>query len=208
MEASRAENSSQQPDDLPVEGKSSRSSRAIALLVAACFFMEHLDSTVIATALPQMAISFGENPVDLNMGLSAYLFALAIFIPLSGWLAERLGARRVFATAIVVFTLASVLCGFSQSLWQFTCARVLQGLGGAMMVPVGRAVVLQATSKQDLLRSIAYLTWPALFGPLIGPPLGGLITTYASWPWIFLLECPLGSGGLRADLTNDPAHSQ
>ncbi len=192
MEASRAENPSEQPDNLAAEGKSSRSSRAIALLVAACFFMEHLDSTVIATALPQMAISFGENPVDLNMGLTAYLFALAIFIPLSGWLAERLGARRVFATAIVVFTLASVLCGFSQSLWQFTCARVLQGLGGAMMVPVGRAVVLQATSKQDLLRSIAYLTWPALFGPLIGPPLGGLITTYASWPWIFYLNVPLG----------------
>ncbi|MBA4030529.1 MAG: MFS transporter [Planctomyces sp.] len=154
--------------------------------------MENLDGTVIATALPQMAISFKENPVDLNMGMTAYLFSLAVFIPLSGWISDRFGARRIFAAAIFLFTVASILCGFSQSLLQFTLARVLQGFGGAMMVPVGRAVVLRATTKQDLLRSIAYLTWPALFGPLVGPPIGGLITTYASWHWIFFLNVPLG----------------
>ncbi len=172
----------------------------VALLVAAAFFMENLDGTVIATALPQMALSFGSNPVDLNMGMTAYMLTLAVFIPVSGWLADRLGARAVFSSAIGVFTLASILCGFSASLWQFTAARILQGIGGAMMVPVGRLVVLRITEKKDLMRSIAYITWPGLAAPVLGPPLGGFITTYSSWRWIFYLNVPLGVAALALAL--------
>ena len=168
----------------------------IALLVAGAFFMENLDGTVIATAMPQMARSFDASPVDLNIGMTAYLLALAVFIPISGWLADRFGARLVFASAIGLFTASSVLCGVSNGLWEFTAARVLQGLGGAMMVPVGRLVVLRTTAKRDLLRSIAYITWPGLAAPILGPPVGGFITTYASWRWIFLLNVPLGLLGM------------
>jgi EmrB/QacA subfamily drug resistance transporter len=166
--------------------------RMIALLVAGSMFMEQLDGTVIATALPQMAGSFAVAAVDLNVGMSAYLLTLAVFIPASGWVADKVGARTVFTSAIVVFTVASILCGSSQELWQFIAARVLQGVGGAMMVPTGRLIVLRNAEKQHLMRAIAYLTWPALSAPILGPPLGGLITTYASWRWIFFLNIPLG----------------
>ncbi len=176
--------------------KSLRQSVVIALLVAGALFMEQLDGTVIATALPQMAQSFGVAAIDLNVGISAYLLTVAVFIPASGWLTDRLGARKVFACAIVTFTLASALCAASGMLWQFTVARVLQGIGGAMMVPVGRLIVLRKTDKHHLVRVIAYLTWPALVAPVIGPPLGGFITTYSSWHWIFLLNVPLGLLGL------------
>ncbi len=176
--------------------KSLRQSIVIALLVAGALFMEQLDGTVIATALPQMAQSFGVAAVDLNIGMSAYLLTVAVFIPASGWVTDRFGARTVFACAIVVFTLSSVLCAASGTLWQFTAARVLQGIGGAMMVPVGRLIVLRNTEKEHLVRMIAYLTWPALTAPVVGPPLGGLITTYSSWQWIFLLNVPLGLIGL------------
>ena len=178
---------------------------AIALLVAGAFFMENLDGTVIATAMPQMARSFGASPVDLNIGMTAYLLALAVFIPISGWLTDRFGARPVFASAIGLFTASSVLCGLSNGLWEFTAARILQGLGGAMMVPVGRLVVLRTTAKQDLLRSIAYITWPGLAAPIVGPPVGGFITTYASWRWIFLLNVPLGLLGVVIGLFLTPA---
>ena len=176
--------------------KSLRQSIVIALLVAGALFMEQLDGTVIATALPQMAQSFGVAAVDLNIGMSAYLLTVAVFIPASGWVTDRFGARTVFACAIVVFTLSSVLCAASGTLWQFTAARVLQGIGGAMMVPVGRLIVLRNTEKEHLVRMIAYLTWPALTAPVVGPPLGGLITTYSAWQWIFLLNVPLGLIGL------------
>lgn len=166
--------------------------RWIPFLVAAAFFMENLDATVITTALPQMAASFGVVPARLSIGMSAYMLALAVFIPVSGWLADRFGPRRVFCSAIVVFTLASLLCGLCTSLWQFTAARILQGLGGAMMVPVGRLVVLRNTQRKDLVRAIATITWPGLVAPVIGPPVGGLITTWLSWHWIFLLNVPLG----------------
>src|SRR6202162_1076812 len=169
-----------------------RQPRTIALLVAGAMFMEQLDGTVIATALPQIANSFGVAAVDLNVGMSAYLLTLAVFIPASGWIADKLGARTVFTAAIATFTLASILCGSSATLWQFIGARVLQGIGGALMVPTGRLIVLRNTEKQHLMRAIAYLTWPALSAPILGPPLGGLITTYASWRWIFLLHVPLG----------------
>ncbi len=162
------------------------------MLVAGAMFMEQLDGTVIATALPEMANSFGVAAVDLSVGISAYLLTLAVFIPASGWIADKFGARTVFTSAIATFTLASIMCGLSGSLWQFIDARVLQGIGGALMVPTGRLIVLRNTEKQHLMRAIAYLTWPALSAPILGPPLGGLITSYASWRWIFLLNIPLG----------------
>jgi EmrB/QacA subfamily drug resistance transporter len=175
---------------------SSRKSTLIAILVAGAFFMENLDGTVIATALPQMGISFHVDPVDLNIGMTAYLLMLAVFIPISGWVADRFGARTVFVTAIAVFTLSSIFCGLSHGIWQFTMARVVQGIGGAMMVPVGRLVVLRTTEKHNLMEAIAYVTWPGLVAPVVGPPIGGFITTYASWHWIFFLNVPLGVLGM------------
>ncbi|WP_133648993.1 DHA2 family efflux MFS transporter permease subunit [Paraburkholderia flava] len=171
-------------------------SSLIVTLVAAAFFMENLDSTIIATALPQMARSFGVHPVDLSIGITSYLLTLAVFIPISGWIADRFGVRTVFTAAIAVFTGASMLCGITDGLVAFTATRVLQGIGGAMMVPVGRLAVLRATPKDDLMRAISIITWPGLVAPVIGPPLGGLITTHASWRWIFYLNVPLGLIGL------------
>ena len=162
--------------------------------------MENLDGTVIATALPQMGKSFHVNPVDLNIGMTAYLLMLAVFIPISGWVADRMGARTVFATAIAVFTASSMLCGLSNGMWEFTAARIVQGIGGAMMVPVGRLVVLRTTEKHNLMQSIAYITWPGLVAPVVGPPIGGFITTYASWHWIFFLNVPLGIIGMALTL--------
>lgn len=164
----------------------------IAALVAGAFYMEMLDGTVIATALPQMALSFHTNPIVLSAGMSVYLLALAVFIPISGWVADRFGSCTVFASAIGVFTFASILCGLCNTTAQFVAARVLQGIGGAMMVPVGRLVVLNNTEKKDLMNAIAWITWPALLAPVIGPPLGGFITTYASWRWIFYLNVAPG----------------
>ena len=166
--------------------------RLVALLVAAAFFMENLDATVITTAVPAMARSFGVAPVALSVGISAYLLALAVFIPVSGWVAERFGARRVFAGAVLLFTLASIACGLSQSLPVFVAARIAQGIGGALMVPVGRLVVLRGTPKADLVKAIATLTWPGLAAPVLGPPLGGWIASTWSWHWIFFLNVPLG----------------
>lgn len=170
------------------------------MLVAGSFFMENLDGTIIATALPQMGVSFHVSPVDLNMGMTAYMLMLAVFIPISGWVADRVGARTVFASAIAVFTASSILCGLSGGLWQFTGARIVQGIGGAMMVPVGRLVVLRTTEKKNLVHSIAYITWPGLVAPILGPPVGGFITTYASWHWIFFLNVPLGIVGIALAL--------
>ncbi len=169
-----------------------RSPFYVTTLIAGAFFMENLDGTIIATALPQMARSFHVGAVNLNIGMTAYLLTLAVFIPVSGWVADRYGARTVFASAIATFTLASLLCSAAHTLTQFTGMRVLQGMGGAMMVPVGRLIVLRATPKADLTRAIAYISWPGLAAFVIGPPIGGFITTYASWQWIFLLNLPVG----------------
>ncbi|RJF57732.1 MFS transporter [Serratia inhibens] len=169
---------------------------ALPLLVAGAFFMENLDGTVIVTAMPQMAAAFGVRAVDMNIGISAYILTLTVFIPASGWIANRFGARNVFAAAVVIFTLASVLCAASVNLPTFTAARILQGFGGALMVPVGRLVVLRNTAKPDLIKAIATITWPGLVAPILGPPVGGFITTYASWHWIFLLNVPLGVAAL------------
>jgi EmrB/QacA subfamily drug resistance transporter len=168
----------------------------VPLIVACALFMENLDSTALATALPAIAASFGESPVKLSLAITSYLFSLAVFIPISGWIADRFGARRVFRLAIVIFVLASVLCGFSTSIWHLVLARTLQGLGGAMMVPVGRLVLLRSVAKADLVRAMAWLTMPALLGPMLGPPLGGFLTTYLSWHWIFWINVPIGVLGV------------
>src|SRR5580692_9315745 len=165
----------------------------ITMLIAGAVFMENLDGTIIATALPQMARSFHIGAVNLNIGMTAYLLTLAVCIPISGWFADRFGARSVFAFAIGTFTFASILCGLCHTLTQFTFMRILQGVGGAMMVPVGRLIVLRTTPKEKLTQAIAYITWPGLTALVIGPPLGGFITTYASWHWIFFLNLPLGA---------------
>ncbi|MFJ5981129.1 MFS transporter [Enterobacter cancerogenus] len=175
-----------------ITGKANRGLSPAALLVAGAFFMEFLDGTVIATALPDMAKSFGVQAVDLNIGISAYLITLAVLIPASGWIADRFGARKVFALALAIFTLASVFCGLSTTVDAFVAMRVLQGMGGALMVPVGRLAVLRTTPKHQLIAAIATLTWPALVAPIIGPPLGGFITHFADWRWIFFINVPLG----------------
>jgi EmrB/QacA subfamily drug resistance transporter len=166
--------------------------RALALLVAGATFMELLDGTVISTAAPRMARSFGVQSVDISVAITAYLLTVAVLIPLSGWLSDRFGARRLFAAAIAVFTIASVLCAVSTNLPELTVFRVLQGMGGAMMVPVGRLVVLRDTAKDEVIAAIAFLTWPALFAPVLAPAIGGVLTTYASWRWIFLVNVPIG----------------
>jgi len=172
--------------------KKARSPFFITNLIAGAFFMEMLDATIIATAIPQMARSFHVGAVSLNIGMTAYMITLAIFIPISGWVTDRFGARTIFGAAIGVFTFASVLCGTSHTLTQFILARILQGIGGAMMVPVGRLIVLRTTPKEKVLQALAYITWPGLSALVIGPPLGGFITTYASWHWIFFLNLPVG----------------
>jgi EmrB/QacA subfamily drug resistance transporter len=176
----------------PTSTAMSRQSTQIALLVASAFFMEMLDGTVIVTALPEMARTFGVNPVDLSLGMTAYMLTIAVFIPLSGWFADRFGARKTFMAALIIFTLSSILCGFSEGVWTFTLARIVQGFGGSMMVPVGRLAVLRNTPKQHLIRAIAFITWPGLIAPIFGPAVGGFLTTYANWRWIFFLNIPLG----------------
>ncbi|MGH6982592.1 MAG: MFS transporter [Stellaceae bacterium] len=168
----------------------------VAAIVACAFFMETLDSTVIVTALPRMAEAFGSSPVRLSLGLTAYIITLAIVIPASGWIADRLGTRNVFCAAIGIFTVASVLCGFSNSVAEFVLARILQGVGCAMMSPVGRLVVLRSTERKDLVRVMNFVTLPGLIGPIIGPPVGGFITTYLSWRYIFFLNVPVGLFGM------------
>jgi EmrB/QacA subfamily drug resistance transporter len=164
----------------------------VPLIVASALFMENLDSTVITTALPQMAVTFGTTPIHLSIGITAYVLSLAIFIPVSGWFADRFGARTVFRTAITVFTIGSVLCGFCNNVAELAGARVLQGMGGAMMVPVGRLIMFRSVAKAEFVTAMAYLTIPAMIGPTLGPPVGGFITTYASWRWIFFLNVPMG----------------
>jgi EmrB/QacA subfamily drug resistance transporter len=168
----------------------------VALIIACAMFMENLDGTVITTALPAMAQSFGTNPVRLSLGITSYMLSLAVFIPISGWIADRFGARTIFSAAIGVFTLGSILCGLCQNVPEFVGARVLQGIGGAMMVPVGRLVLLRSCEKSELVRAMSYLMVPAMIGPVVGPPLGGFITTFASWHWIFFLNVPIGVLGI------------
>ncbi len=168
----------------------------VPLIVACALFMENLDSTVIATALPTIARDFGTSPIHLKLALTTYLLTIAVFLPASGWLADRFGARLIFRLAIIIFTCGSILCGFSGSISAIVFARFVQGIGGAMMVPVGRLVILRTVSKQEIVGALAWLTVPALIGPVIGPPLGGFIITYVDWPWIFWINIPVGILGL------------
>ncbi|WP_436916278.1 MFS transporter [Klebsiella pneumoniae] len=183
-----------------ISSRDERAFSAPALLVTGAFFMEFLDGTVIATALPDMARDFGVTAVELNIGISAYLITLAVLIPASGWIADRFGARAIFTLALAIFTLASVFCGLSTEVHIFVAMRILQGVGGALMVPVGRLAVLRTTPKHQLIKAIATLTWPALVAPIIGPPLGGFITRYASWHWIFFINVPLGLAAIILSL--------
>ena len=167
-------------------------SRPTALLVAGAMFMELLDGTALTTAAPRVAAAFGVSSVSMAMPISAYLVTVAAFIPLGGWVVDRFGGRRTFALAVVLFTTASVLCAIAPSLAALNAARIVQGIGGALMVPVGRLVVLRGIRREEVIRAVAFLTWPALAAPLLGPVVGGLLATYASWRWIFLLNVPLG----------------
>ena len=168
----------------------------LPLIVACALFIENIDSTVLATALPAIAEDLHTDPIALKLALTSYLLSLAVFIPLSGWVADRFGARRTFVGAIGVFMLGSICCALGDTLGQLVAARFLQGAGGAMMVPVGRLVILRSVPKSQLVQSLAWLTIPALVGPVIGPPLGGLIATYAHWRWIFLINLPIGVLGI------------
>ena len=170
--------------------------RTVPLILAVALFMENMDSTVIATSLPAIAIDIGTSPIALKLALTAYLVALAIFIPVSAWVADRLGAKLVFRVAIGVFVIGSVACAASGSLLEFVLARFLQGMGGAMMTPVARLVLVRATEKRDLVSAMAWLTIPGLIGPLVGPPVGGFITTFVTWHWIFLINVPIGLAGI------------
>ena len=168
----------------------------VPLIVACALFMENLDSTVLATSLPEIARELGESPIDLKLALTSYLLSLAIFIPVSGWAADRFGARLVFRAAIAVFALGSALAGFSSTMPEIVGSRIIQGMGGAMMVPVGRLVILRTVPKSELVGSLAWLTVPALIGPVLGPPIGGFVTTYFSWRWIFWINLPIAALGL------------
>lgn len=170
----------------------------VPLVIACAMFMEQVDGSIIATALPKISQSLQTDPVHLNLAITSYMFSLAVFIPLSGWIADRFGARNVFRLAILIFVAGSVACGLSQNLWQLVLARVLQGSGGAMMVPVGRLILLRAIPKTQLVDAWALMTAPALIGPMLGPPIGGTIVTYASWRWIFLINVPIGFLGWLA----------
>ncbi len=170
--------------------------RIVPLIIASALFMENLDSTIIATALPSIARSLGESPLRLSLAITCYLFSLAVFIPISGWVADRFGARNVLRCGIAVFVLGSIGCGISQSLTGFVLARSFQGMGGAMMMPVGRLILLRSTPKTELIQAMAWMTMPALIGPMLGPPVGGFITTYFSWHWIFWINVPIGIVGI------------
>lgn len=176
----------------------------IPLIVACALFMENMDSTVISTSLPAIAAAIGEPPLALKLALTSYLVSLAVFIPVSGWVADRVGSRTVFAAAIVVFVIGSVLCALAGSLTQFVLFRFLQGVGGAMMVPVGRLVLMRAVPKHEYVAALNYLTIPALMGPVIGPALGGAITQYVGWHWIFLINVPIGVLGFWLVLRHIP----
>lgn len=173
-----------------------RRDRIVPLIIAVALFMENMDSTVIATSLPAIAADIGANPLALKLAITSYLLSLAIFIPASGWTADRFGARTVFRAALAVFMLGSIGCALSSSLTDFVIARIVQGMGGAMMTPVGRMVLVRSIDKRELIGAMAWVSTPALIGPVLGPPVGGFITTYATWHWIFLINIPMGLLGI------------
>jgi EmrB/QacA subfamily drug resistance transporter len=172
------------------------SHRLVPFIVAVALFMDNMDSTVIATSLPAIAADIGTSPLTLKLAVTSYLLSLAVFIPMSGWTADRFGARTVFRAAIAVFVLGSIGCALSSSLLHFVIARIVQGIGGAMMTPVGRLVLVRTIDRRELVNAMAWVSIPAMIGPLMGPPLGGFITTYTTWHWIFLINVPMGLLGI------------
>jgi EmrB/QacA subfamily drug resistance transporter len=172
------------------------SNKIVPLIVAVALFMENMDSTVIATSLPAIAADIGTDPLALKLAITSYLISLAVFLPVSGWTADRFGARNVFRLAILVFISGSIGCALSQSLTQFVIARMVEGAGGAMMTPVARLILVRTVDKRELVVAMIWVTIPALFGPMIGPVFGGFLTTYVSWHWIFIINVPIGLVGV------------
>src|SRR3954470_24110872 len=168
----------------------------IPLIVGCAFFMEGLDSTMIAVSIPAMADSLGESPLRLNLVITSYLLSLAVFIPVSGWIADRLGTRRVFCAAVLIFAGGSALCGVADHLPLLIAMRVVQGFGGAMMTPVGRLILLRSFPRSGLVSAMNWMTIPAMIGPTVGPIVGGFLTTYLSWRAIFYLNLPIGIAGV------------
>lgn len=172
--------------------------RTIAIIIAVALFMQNLDSTVVATALPVMAKNFRVDPLYMSVAITSYLISLSVFIPASGWVADRFGARQVFRAAVIIFTIGSILCGLAPDLLALVAARILQGLGGAMMVPVGRLLLLRSINRSQMISAMAWLMIPSLLGPVLGPPLGGLIVSTTSWRWVFFINVPVGLIGAVA----------
>jgi EmrB/QacA subfamily drug resistance transporter len=166
--------------------------KIVTIIVASAFFMFNMDSTIVTTALPQIARSFGVSPVRLSLVITSYVLSLAVFIPISGWIADRFGTRFTLQAAVAVFTLSSLLCGISQGVTELTVARILQGAGGAMLIPVSRLVLLRSVPKSEFIKANAYMQMMAQLGPMLGPPVGGFLTTYVSWRLIFLINLPIG----------------
>ncbi len=177
---------------------SERGTRLASIAVASALFMEFVDSTALSTALPALSAAFGTDPLHLKLALTSYILALAVLAPASGWIADRYGPRRVFMVAMVTFLVGSVLCGFSRSLGELVASRTLQGLGGALMTPVGRLIVVNNAPRERLVSAMSWFTMPALVGPLVGPPLAGFILGVADWPWIFFINVPVGLLGMLA----------
>lgn len=186
------------PDPASSTAPTPAATRLIALAVASALFMEFIDSTALSTALPTLARAFSVDPIHLKLALTSYILALAVFTPVSGWAAERFGSRRVFITAMIVFLLGSALCGLSRDLGALIAARIVQGVGGALMTPVARLIVVGSTPRDKLIGAMGWFTVPALLGPLMGPPLAGLVLSVADWPWIFYLNLPVGVLGMIA----------
>ena len=184
----------------PVSSATPRLPVMIPLVVAMAFLMEQLDSTIITTAVPDIAKSLHVTPLQMSLAVAAYVLAVAIFIPVSGWFADRYGARRVFVAALSIFTLGSVLCGVAQDFAMLVVMRVVQGLGGAMMTPVGRLILLRSFPRSELMTAMTWMTLPAVTGPVMGPLLGGVLTTYLSWRWIFYVNLPFGLVGIALAL--------
>jgi len=187
-------------DAVSFEPPKERASRIVPTVVAGAFFMDGLDSQIISTSLPQMATSFGVSPPQMSAAITSYLISLAIFIPISGWIADRFGARQVFCSAIVIFVVGSVLCGLSDSLLALVASRVLQGFGGAMLTPVGRLILTRTYPKDQLMRAMSIFMLPGMIGPTMGPLVGGFITTNFSWHWNFFINVPIGLIGLTLAL--------
>lgn len=199
--ASAATTGGEVPDITKGGGNQLTTSRAVPLTVGACFFMEGLDSTIIATSLPQIADALAATANEIGVSMTAYLISVSMWMAASGWLADRFEARRVFLAAIVVFVLGSIVCGMSQTLTQLVVGRFFQGMGGALMTPVGRLILARGFPRDELVKAMSYMVIPGLVGPMLGPVIGGWITTYTDWRWIFFINVPLGIIGIVLALT-------